>query len=97
MDSYRQLCAGKVHTRAADRIVWSVASGPHPDESFLLMIFASSSQQHAQSVEGIAMSVVKFPGHPKRRPFAVAAYVEMLEIPVSTTTAAASIVIIQKK
>jgi hypothetical protein len=27
-----------------------------------------------KSVEGIAMSVVKFPGHPKRRPFAVAAF-----------------------
>ena len=38
------------------------------------MIYASSSQQHAQSVEGIAMSVVKFPGHPKRRPLAVAAF-----------------------
>jgi hypothetical protein len=73
MDSYRQLCAGKVHTRAADRIVWSVASGPHPDESFLLMIYASSSQR-AQSVEVIAMPVVKFPGQPKRPPFAVAAF-----------------------
>jgi hypothetical protein len=73
MDSYRQLCAGKVHTRAADRIVWSVASGSHPDESFLLMIYASSSER-AQSVEGIAMPVVKFPGQPKRPPFAVAAF-----------------------
>jgi len=37
------------------------------------MIYASSSQR-AQSVEGIAMPVVKFPGQPKRPPFAVAAF-----------------------
>jgi hypothetical protein len=36
--------------------------------------FYASSSQRAQSVEGIAMPVVKFPGQPKRPPFAVAAF-----------------------
>ncbi len=38
-----------------------------------VMIYALPGQ-HAQCMEGIAMSVVNFPGHPKRRPFALAAF-----------------------